>query len=64
MRDFGPVVLVLYGILAIARSSTQIAAREGLDEDVVISLDGTTVSTDELAQAEKELEAEEEPAAV
>jgi hypothetical protein len=41
-------------------SSTQIAAEEGLHEDVVISLDGTTIATDELEQAEKELEAEEE----
>jgi hypothetical protein len=44
-------------------SSTQIAAQEGLHEDVVISLDGTTVSTDDLEQAEKELAAEEELAA-
>ena len=41
-------------------SSTQIAAQEGLHEDVVISLDGTTISTDDLAQAETELAAEEE----
>ena len=44
-------------------SSTQIAAQEGLHDDVVISLDGTTVSTDELAQAEMELAAEESAAA-
>jgi hypothetical protein len=41
-------------------SSTEIAAAEGLHDDVVISLDGTTVATEELAQAEAELEAEEE----
>ena len=43
-------------------SSTQIAAQEGLHDDVVISLDGTTVSTDDLAQAEMELAAEEDAA--
>ena len=41
-------------------SSTQIAAEEGLADDVVISLDGTTISPDDLAQAETELAAEEE----
>jgi len=43
-------------------SSTQLEATEGLLDEVVISLDGTTVSHEDLAQAEQELALEEEAA--